>query len=136
MRQSRLRMMKKACVALCLLALAACNGTALVTLTATPASVTSFLTYRVALVSLSLQDSAGGGSSEQVLPAALSVDLTQVTDVSEILGASTIKKGTYTSVTVTVDYSNALIVADDGSLNGVTLTPVDAHGQPAGRVSL
>src|SRR5580692_7797672 len=87
------------------LALAACNGTALVTLTATAPSVTHFLTYRVTLVSVALQQ-ANGGSSQNVLPAPVSVDLTQLTDISEILSAATVKKGTYTSVTVTLDYSN------------------------------
>jgi Domain of unknown function (DUF4382) len=118
------------------LALAACNGTALVTLTATPATVTHFLTYRVMLVSVALQQ-ANGGSSQNVLPAPVSVDLTQVTDVSEILSAATVKKGTYTSVAVTLDYSNAVIVADDGqTLGGVALTAQNANAQSIGNVTL
>jgi hypothetical protein len=51
--------------ALSFLALAACNGNALVTLTATPASVTGFLTYRVKVVSVSVTDS---GASVSLLP--------------------------------------------------------------------
>ncbi len=116
-------------------ALAGCDGTALVTLTATPATVTGFLTYRVALNSVSLQTS-DGGSAQSVAPAGLSVDFTQITDLSEILGAATVKKGTYTSATVTLDYSHAVIVADDGSESGVALTPVDRSGQPVGAVTL
>ncbi|MFI4890456.1 MAG: hypothetical protein ACHQIL_07985 [Steroidobacterales bacterium] len=117
------------------LVLAACNGTALVTLTATPASVARFLTYRVTLVSVALQDSSGS-SSQTVVPAGLSVDLAQTTSISEIIGSSSVRKGTYTGVTVTVDYSNAVIVADDGTLGGVALTPQDQNGQSVGQVSL
>ena len=117
------------------LALAACNGTALVTLTATPASVTGFLAYRVKLVAVEIQDSSGAGS-QSVLPAALSVDLAQVTSVGEILSASTVKKGNYTRVTVRLDYSHAQIVADDGSLAGMMLTPQDAGGKALGELAL
>ena len=117
------------------LALAACNGTALVTLTATAPSVTHFLTYRVTLVSVALQQ-ANGGSSQNVLPAPVSVDLTQLTDISEILSAATVKKGTYTSVTVTLDYSNAVIVADDGTLGGVALTAQNVNAESLGKVTL
>ena len=117
------------------LALAACNGTALVTLTATPSTFTHFLTYRVMLVSVALQQ-ANGGSSQNVLPAPLSVDLTQLTDVSEILSAATVKKGTYASVAVTLDFSNAVIVADDGTLGGRALSAQNANAQSIGKVTL
>jgi hypothetical protein len=120
---------------LAFLVLAACDGTALVTLTATPATVTSFLTYRVNLVSVALQESSGS-SSQTVLPSGVSVDLAQATNFDEIIGSSAVQKGTYTSATITFDYTNAVIVADDGSLGGVPLTPLDASGQRVGQVSL
>jgi hypothetical protein len=115
--------------------LAACNGTALVTLTATPATVTGFLTYRVTLVSVALQQ-ASGGSSQNVLPAPLSIDMAQMTSVSEILSAATLKKGTYSGAVVTIDYTDAVIVADDGSLSGVALTAQNLNAENIGKVTL
>ena len=114
-----------------LLALAACNGTAVVTLTSTP-SQDNFLAYRVGLVSVQLE----GKSALKILPASTTVDLTTLTDVSEVLGAAAVAKGDYKSALVTLDYSAAQIVYDDGSLNGVTLTPVGANGRALGQIQL
>src|SRR5579863_10323199 len=112
-----------------LLALAACNGTAVVTLTST-ASQDNFLAYRVGLVSVQLE----GKSALRILPASTIVDLTTLTEASEVLGAAAVSKGNYKSALVTLDYSTAQIVYDDGSLNGVVLTPVGANGQALGQV--
>jgi hypothetical protein len=117
-----------------LLALAACSGTAVVTITST-ASTDNFLAYRVGLVSVQLQGS-GGKSGLTVLPASTTVDFATLTDVSEVLGASPVTKGTYTSALVTLDYSSSQIVYDNGSLNGVTLTPVGANGKALGQVQI
>jgi hypothetical protein len=117
-----------------LLALAACNGTAIATLTATPAP-TTFLTYRVTLVSVTLQNS-DGSKTATLLPSATSVDLAKLTNVDEIFAAVGLKTGNYTTVTIAVDFSNALIVADNGTANGVTLHPVGAGGAALGQVSL
>jgi hypothetical protein len=117
-----------------LLALAACSGTAVVTMTST-ASTDNYLAYRVGLVSVQLQGS-GGNSGLTVLPASTTVDFATLTDVSEVLGASPVTKGTYTSALVTLDYSSAQIVYDNGSLNGVTLTPVGANGKALGQVQI
>jgi hypothetical protein len=124
----RLLLAPAACV---LLALAACNGTAVVTLTSTP-SQDNFLAYRVGLVSVQLE----GKSALKILPASTTVDLTTLTDVSEVLGAAAVAKGTYKSALVTLDYSAAQIVYDDGSLDGVVLTPVGANGRALGQIQL
>src|SRR5579863_6542602 len=63
-----------------LLALAACNGTAVVTLTST-ASQDNFLAYRVGLISVQLESSSGK-SALRILPASTTVDMTTLTDVS------------------------------------------------------
>jgi hypothetical protein len=123
-----------ALMGLALLALAACSGTAVVTMTST-ASTDNFLAYRVGLVSVQLQGS-GGNSGLTVLPASTTVDFTTLTDVSEVLGASPVTKGTYTSALVTLDYSSAQIVYDNGTLNGVNLTPVGANGKALGQVKI
>jgi hypothetical protein len=119
---------------LAFMALAACNGTAVVTMTST-ASQDNFLAYRVGLVSVELETSSGT-SGLKVLPASTTVDFATLTDVSEVLGAAAVKKGSYTSALITLDYSSAQIVYDNGSTNGVALTPVGANGQALTQVQL
>jgi hypothetical protein len=121
-------------VGLVLLALAACSGTAVVTMTSS-ASQDNFLAYRVGLVSVQLQASSGKPGLT-VLPASTTVDFATLTGVSEVLGAAAVAKGSYTSALITLDYSSAQIVYDDGSVSGVTLTPVGASGQALGQVQL
>jgi hypothetical protein len=116
------------------LILSACNGTAVVTLTSTP-STDNFLAYRVGLTAIELQTS-GGTSSLKVLPSGTTVDFVNLLNFGEVLGAAGVAKGTYTSAVMTLDFSNAQIVYDDGSLDGVALTPLNASGQPAGQMSV
>ncbi len=112
---------------LALLAAAACSGSTVVTLTATPSS-DRFVTYRIGVASIQLRTSSGKPSL-MLLPQETTVDFTKVTDLSEIIGAPTVPKGTYAGAEITLDYSSAQIVYDDGSLDGVALTPVDAGGK-------
>jgi hypothetical protein len=119
---------------LALLAAAACSGTAVVTVTATPSSDT-FLVYRVGLAAVQLQ-SSDGKSTLKVLPAEMTVDFTKLLDLSEVLGAPAVSNGTYTSAVITLDYSAAQIIYDDGSLGGMALTPQGANGQPVGQISV
>jgi hypothetical protein len=121
-------------LAAALLALAACNGTAVVTMTST-ASTDNFLAYRVDLVSVQLL-TASGSSSLTVLPASTIVDFATLTNMDEVLGAAQVSKGTYASAVITLDYSSAQIIYDNGSLNGVSLTPVNANGQNLGVVQI
>jgi hypothetical protein len=114
--------------------LAACNGTAVVTMTST-ASQDNFLAYRVGLVSLQLQSSSGK-SELKILPASTTVDFAALTNLSEVLGAAAVTKGSYQSVLITLDYSAAQIVYDDGSFDGVLLTPVGKNGQAVGQIQL
>jgi hypothetical protein len=119
---------------LALLALAACNGTAVVTVTATP-STDTFIAYRVGLDSVQLQTS-DGKKTLKVLPAGTTVDFVNLLNLSEVLGIATAGKGTYTSAVITLDYSAAQIVYDDGSVNGLQLSPVNASGQAVGQVAV
>jgi hypothetical protein len=120
--------------ALLLFTLAACNGTAVVTLTSTP-STDTFLTYRVGLASIQLQK-ANGRTISTVLPSGTTVDLSKLVNLSEVVGAVVVPGGNYSQAVVTVDYSSAEIVYDDGSVNGVALTPLGASGQGLGQVTL
>lgn len=121
-------------VSVALLTMAACGGSAVVTtLTATPSS-DSFIAYRVGLASVQLTKSGKAGS--MVLPTETTVDFTKLFNFSEVLGVPGVVKGTYTGALITLDYSAAQIIYDDGSLNGVALTPVDAKGKALGLVTV
>jgi hypothetical protein len=76
--------------AVAFLMLAACNGTAVVTLTAT-ASTDTFLAYRVGLVSVELQ-TANRNTTTKALPASTTVDLVKLVNLSEVLGSTTVAK--------------------------------------------
>jgi hypothetical protein len=122
-------------ISVALLTMAACTGSAVVTtLTATPSS-DNFVAYRVGLASVQLTKS-GSKVGVMVLPAETTVDFTKLFDFSELLGVPGVAKGTYTGAFITLDYSAAQIIYDDGSLNGVELTPVDAKGKALGLVSV
>ena len=112
--------------------LAGCDGTAVVTLGASPAH---FLAYRVNLVSITLA-TANGASTVAVLPAGTRVDFARLASHDEVLGAAAAVQGSYTRATVTLDYRGARIIADDGSAGGVALTPVATSGLPLGEVTV
>ncbi len=132
--RGRWRKLLAAPLGLALLALAACNGTAVVTVTATP-STDTFIAYRVGLDSVQLQTS-DGKKSLKVLPAGTTVDFVNLLNLSEVLGIPTAGKGTYTSAVITLDYSAAQIIYDDGSVDGLQLSPVNASGQAVGQVAV
>jgi hypothetical protein len=117
-----------------MLVLTACSGTAVVTLTAT-ASTDTFLAYRVGLVSVELETS-NGNTATKVLPASTTVDLVNLVNLSEVLGSTTVAAANYTTAIITVDYSSAEIVYDDGTQHGLTLIPVGASGESLGEVTL
>jgi hypothetical protein len=118
-----------------LLGLAACSGaTAVVTMTTTP-STDNYLAYRVTLVSVDLMTSSGG-SELTILPASTIVDFATLTNLDEVLGATSIPRGTYTSAVVTLDYTSSQIIFDNGSIDGVQLAPIDVNDQPLGVVQI
>jgi hypothetical protein len=119
---------------LLLAALAGCNGTAVVTLTSTP-STDTFLAYRVNLVSVQVQTSKGRNNAA-VLPSSTTVDLARLTNLADVVGAVGIAQGNFSQVAVTLDYSSAQIIYDDGTPEGVALTPVGPSGQPRGQVTM
>jgi hypothetical protein len=117
-----------------LAALAACNGTAVVTLTAT-ASPDTFLAYRVGLVSVQIQ-TGSGRTVAKILPSSTTVDLVQLVNLSEVLGAQSVAAGTFKKAIVTLDYSAAQIVYDNGTADGLALTPLGPDGSAVGQVTL
>lgn len=87
-----------------------------------------FLTYTVNVTGLTLTRS--DGTVVNVLPATTTVDFTQYTDLSEFLTLATMPVGTYTSGSMTLDYSNADIEVQDSNGNALKVSPVDENGNP------
>jgi hypothetical protein len=114
------------------LALAGCNGTAVVTLTST-ASSDGFLVYRVGLQAIEL-DSADGASTLTLLPSGSTLDLAGLGALHEVVAAASASNATYTRATLTLDYFSAQIIYDDGSLDGLALTALDRNGAQLGRI--
>lgn len=93
-----------------------------------------FLTYQVSLVSLQLQ--RADGMMVETLPATTAVDFGQLINLSEILSARQIPPGDYVAAQVTVDFTNASIMVDDGMGTGVAVKPVDSVGAALGPAQL
>lgn len=73
-----------------------------------------FITYQVDVTSLTL--TKADGTVVETLPAKTRVDFAHYVDMTEFLAAATLPSGTYTGVTMTIDYSNADIEVE--GLNG------------------
>jgi len=87
-----------------------------------------FLSYIVTLTSLQLQTASG--ASVETLPASTQVDFTKLVDLTEVISAGQIPAADYVSAQLTLDYAKAQITAQDANGNPVTLSPVDAKGNP------
>jgi hypothetical protein len=86
-----------------------------------------FMSYTVAVTSLALK--RADGTLVETLPAAATVDFTQLVDLSELVSAASIPSGEYVGVTLTLDYSHAAIFVN---VNGsaVQATPLGTNSQP------
>jgi len=87
-----------------------------------------FLAYTVDVRSLDLVKA--NGTHVSVLPQATRVDFTQYTDLSELLTVATVPSGTYTQVTMNLDYSNADVEVQDSNGQPEKAGVVDSNGQP------
>ena len=107
-------------------------GAALITLQDAAAD---FQSYTVDVVSLKLRKASG--AVVETLPATARVDFAQLVSLAELISAGQIPSGDYVAATVTLDYGNASIAADDGTGGSVALTPVDTNGNAlTGRIEL
>src|SRR5882757_9216166 len=93
-----------------------------------------FLSYQVNLVSLQL--TKADGTKVETLPATTAVDFVQLISLSEILSARQIPPGDYVAAQVTVDFTDASIMVDDGTGAGVAVKPVDSTGAALGQLQL
>jgi hypothetical protein len=106
-------------------------GTAMVSLTDAPGD---FISYMVNVVSLQLTRS--DGTVIETLPVTTKVDFAQLVNLSEIISADQIATGSYVSASMTLDFSTATIVVDNGTtgvtiaaaniINGATSLPLTA----------
>lgn len=106
-------------------------GTAMVTITD---AAGDFLSYTVDVTSLQLKKA--NGTVVETLPVTSRIDFTQLVDLNEVLSIGQVPNGDYVSATVNVDFTNASIIVDDGTGNGVNVTPVDANGAHLTQVAL
>ncbi len=91
------------------------SGTALVSITDAPGD---FVSYMVNVVSLKLTRS--DGTVVETLPATTQVDFANLVNLSEIISARQVPEGSYTAASMTLDYSGATIVIDNGA-GGITV---------------
>src|SRR5262245_44088910 len=87
-----------------------------------------FLTYLVDVRSIELK--RANGEVVETIPLSTRIDFAELTDLTELLTAATVPSGAYTSVTMTLDFTNAEIVVEDAQGNAVAATAVDANGNP------
>lgn len=87
-----------------------------------------FQSYTVDVVSIKLTKASG--AAVETVPATTRVDFEQLVDLSELISAGQIPAGEYVGATITLDYSNANIVAEDATGGSQLLTPLDASGNP------
>lgn len=107
-------------------------GAALITL---QDAAGDFQSYTVDVVSLKLRKASG--AVVETVPATTRVDFAQLVSLSELISAGQIPSGDYVGATVTLDYSNASITADDGNGGSVALAPVDTQGNAiTGRIDM
>jgi hypothetical protein len=102
---------------------AATCGSAVMTMTD---AVGDFLTYQVGISSLQLKKA--DGTLVETLPMSSTADFTQLINLSEVISARQIPPGEYVAAQVTVDYTHAVIMVDDGTGTGVAVSPVDSSG--------
>src|SRR5437588_10825902 len=90
--------------------MAPASGVAMVTLTDAPGD---FLSYQLAVVSLKL--TRADGTAVETLPAPSKVEFAQLANLSEVISARQVSTGTYTGVSMTVDYGGGTIGGDNGA---------------------
>lgn len=93
-----------------------------------------FVSYVVTVDQIKL--TRDDGTVVQALPSPLTLDLAQLVNASEIFGSAQLPSGTYTSMVITLNYSNAAISAENNQGQVVDLTPVTQSGATAGSMDV
>lgn len=92
-----------------------------------------FLNYSVDVQSVTLQRQ--NGATVELLPATTRIDFAQLTDLSDLLSASTLAGGDFVGGTIRVDYSTAEVFVEVAG-QSVKANVVDANGQALGVTDL
>jgi hypothetical protein len=107
---------------------ASCSGSCGTGLVTMQDAAGDFQSYQVDVVSLRL--TKANGAVVETLPATARIDFAQLVSLTELVTAAQIPAGDYTGASITLDYSQASITADDGNGGSVALTPVDTSNAP------
>ena len=93
-----------------------------------------FLTYLVDVRSIKLE--RANGDVVETVPLSTRIDFAELTDLTELLTVATVPSGTYRSVTMTLDFTNAEIVVEDEDGNPLEANAVDVNGAPLGTLDV
>ena len=92
-----------------------------------------FINYSVDVLSISLKRQ--NGTTVEMLPQTTRVDFAQLTDLTDLLAATTLAPGDFVGGTIRVDYSNAEVFVEVAG-QSVKAKVIDANGQPLGVTDL
>ncbi|MEE4301737.1 MAG: DUF4382 domain-containing protein [Pseudomonadales bacterium] len=91
-----------------------------------------FLVYEVEVERIDLTTAAG--DAVQTIPASSRIDFAELTELSELLTVASIPAGVYASVTLQLDFSDAVVLLQDESGEVREASLQDADGAPLGSV--
>jgi hypothetical protein len=93
-----------------------------------------FLSYQIELdaITLNRQD----GSKVSVLPLSTDIDFVQYQELSELFAVLSVPAGTYTSISLSLDYTGADIVIQDENGEQYQASAVDSDGNPMTEVDI
>ncbi|HYM35124.1 MAG TPA: DUF4382 domain-containing protein, partial [Steroidobacteraceae bacterium] len=99
-------------------------GNAIMTITDAQGQFTS---YDVSVTSIQLKKA--NGAAVETLPKTTNIDFAQLVDLSEVLSAGQIPAGDYVAASISLDYTNATLIVDNGTTAGLKVSPVDSNGK-------
>jgi len=92
-----------------------------------------FLSYSVDVLSITLQ--RPNGASVETLPATTRIDFAQLTELTDLLSATTVAPGNFVGGKIRLDYTNAEVFVEKNG-EAVQAKVVDENGQPLGVTEL
>ncbi len=93
-----------------------------------------FLSYVVDVNRIRL--ARANGDVVETIPLSTSIDFAELTELTELFSTATVPVGDYTSVSMTLDYTDAVVLVQDELGATAMATLQDAAGQPLGEVEV
>lgn len=93
-----------------------------------------FLTYQIELDAITLNHL--DGSTVSILPLSSEIDFVQYQELSELFAVLSVPKGTYSSITLSLDYSDADIVIQNEAGQSYQASAVNALGEALAEVDV